>query len=299
LAVPTTRTKLRVRESLIAYLFILPMLIGLVFFTAGPVLYALGMSFTKWDIVNPPIWVGGGNYYKIFTTSLARRVMWNTLYYTVLTVPVGVLVSLLAALATNRKVRGVTFYRSVFFLPVVTSSVAVAYVFGWLYNRDLGLINYILRSVGLHGPPWLGSTKWAMPAVAIMSIWQGFGYNMVLFLAGLQGIPVELYEAAQIDGAGRCRSFLNVTWPMLSPVTFLIIVITVISSFQVFDQTYILTDGGPAYSTLTIALYIYREGFQSFNMGYAAAVAYVLFVIILLATLLQFRLQQGWTHYEF
>lgn len=256
------------------------------------------MSFTKWDLVNDPEWLGLANYSRMFTVELPRKVWNNTLYYTVLTVPVGIVVSLAAALVMNQGIHGITFYRSIYFLPVITSGVAVAFLWSWLYNPNFGLINYLLGVVGINGPPWLASTTWSMPAVAIMSIWRGFGYNMVLFLAGLQGIPPEMYEAAEIDGATRWRKFLHVTWPMLSPTTFLIMVLTTIQSFQVFEQTYILTGGGPAYSTLTIALYIYQNAFQYFRMGFAAALAYSLFALIVGVTIIQFRTQNRWTFYQ-
>jgi len=294
----TPRRRARLRAYGTAYLFLTPMILGLLFFSLGPVVAALLISLTKWDIVNRPEWIGLGNYVTMVNQPLTWTVFSNTLYYTILTVPGGIAVSLAAALVLNQKIRWTTFYRAVYFLPVITSGVAVAYIWGWLYNPSFGLLNYLLAKIGIAGPLWLGSTRWAMPAIAIMSIWRGFGYNMVIFLAGLQGIPEELYEAAEIDGANRWHCFRHVTWPMLTPTTFLVLVLTTVSSFQVFEQTYILTRGGPAWSTLTIALHIYFNAFQYFRMGFAAALAYVLFAVILVVTVIQFATQHRWTFYQ-
>ena len=184
-------------------------------------------------------------------------------------------------------------------VPVfVTVTVAVALIWRWMYEPRAGIIDTVLRAVGLPGPTWLGDPQWAMPAIIIMSVWKGFGYNMVLFLAGLQGIPVSLYEAAMIDGANAWQRFWQITLPLLSPMVFLAVVLTVISSFQVFDQAYVMTNGGPAGATNTIVLYIYQNGFQFFRMGYASAIAWVLFGVIFIFTLAQMRLQGRWVQYE-
>jgi multiple sugar transport system permease protein len=198
----------------------------------------------------------------------------------------------------NSSIRGITVFRGIFFIPVITSAVAVAMIFRWLYNRDFGLINLALAFVGLPSVPWLSSTAWAMPAVILMAIWKRVGYDMVIYLAGLQAIPPQLYEAAQIDGAGRWHRFRHITLPLLTPTTFFILVISLIGSFQVFDLAFILTSGGPGNATNTIVMYVYNQAFQFFHMGYAAAVAWVLFAIILVITLIQWRIQKRWVHYE-
>jgi len=198
----------------------------------------------------------------------------------------------------NRSLRGISFYRSVYFLPVVTSTVAVAMVWTWLYNPEFGPINYFLGLIGIEGPPWIASTTWAMPALVIMSVWKVLGYNMVIYLAGLQGIPEEYYEAAAIDGASSWQRFRYLTIPLISSTTFFVLIVSIISSFQVFEQTYILTRGGPAYATLTLAFHIYQQAFQFQKMGYASALAYVLFTLTLLATLIQFVFQRKWVFYS-
>jgi len=198
----------------------------------------------------------------------------------------------------NTRLRGLMWYRAAFFLPVITVTVAVALIWRWMYEPRAGIINTGLRAIGLPGPAWLGDPHWAMAAIIIMSVWKGFGYNMVLFLAGLQGIPITIYEAAMLDGANAWQRFWKITLPLLSPMVFLAVVLTVISSFQVFDQAYVMTNGGPANATNTIVLYIYQNGFQYFRMGYASAIAWVLFGVIFLFTLAQMRLQGSWVQYE-
>jgi multiple sugar transport system permease protein len=222
----------------------------------------------------------------------------NTLYYTFGLVPLNLVVSLGLAVWLNARLRGLTLYRMAFFLPVVTVTVAVALIWRWMYEPRAGIVDAALRAVGLPGPAWLGDTHWAMPAIILMSVWKGFGYNMVLFLAGLQGIPASIYEAAMIDGANAWQRFWRITLPLLSPVIFLAVVLTVISSFQVFDQALVMTNGGPANATNTIVLYIYQNGFQFFRMGYASAIAWVLFVVIFIFTLFQMRLQGRWVTYD-
>jgi multiple sugar transport system permease protein len=257
------------------------------------------LGFTKWDLLTPPKWIGLGNYQTMFfDTPLFWKTLTNALYYTLLYVPGAVILPLFVAVLMNQRLRGVTFYRSVYFLPVVTSTVAVALVWQWLYNPEFGPINYVLDLVGIKGPAWIASPQWAMPALVLMSVWQVIGYNMVIYLAGLQGIPEEFYEAAAIDGATRLRQFFHITVPLISPTTFFILIVSIIGSLQVFEQTYILTDGGPAYATLTIAFYIYQQAFQFFKMGFGAALSYVLFVIILLLTLVQFWVQKRWVFYN-
>ena len=288
----------RWREAGLAYLFLLPTLLGLLFFTVGPVIAGFLISFTNWNIFLPPQWVGLDNYSALFTQDLPRKVFGNTLYYTAINVPLNMGLALAVALLLNLRLRAVAFYRAIYFLPVVTSTVAAALIWNWLYSPNFGPINYALAAIGIDGPPWLASTTWAMPAVILMSVWKGFGINMLIFLAGLQGIPQELLEAAMIDGANRWQRFWRVTWPLLTPTTFFVLVISCIASFQVFEQVFVMTEGGPAYATTVLGLFIYLNAFRYNNMGYAAAAAYVLFAVILVITLVQLRLQNRWTHYE-
>jgi multiple sugar transport system permease protein len=294
----TTRQRRRLQEAVLAYLFLLPTLIGLALFTVGPVVAGFLVSFTNWNILLPPQWVGWDNYQALVTQDLPRKVLWNTLYYTLLNVPLNMAVALGVALLLNQQIRWTSFYRAVYFLPVVSSTVAASLIWTWLYSPNFGPINYFLGLVGIKGPPWLGSTTWAMPAVILMSVWKGFGTNMLIFLAGLQGMPQEVQEAAMIDGANRWQRFWRITWPLLTPTTFFVLIISCIVSFQVFEQVFVMTDGGPAYATTVLGLFIYLNAFRYNNMGYAAAAAYVLFALTLAFTLAQFRFQGRWTYYE-
>ncbi|CAN5796973.1 sugar ABC transporter permease [soil metagenome] len=294
----TVTRRRKVQEAGLAYLFLLPTLVGLILFTMGPVIAGFLISFTNWNIFLPPQWVGLENYGTLVAQELPHKVFWNTIYYTVLNVPLNMIIALGTALLLNMRLRGVSFYRAVYFLPVVSSTVAASLIWTWLYSPNFGPINYFLDLIGIKGPPWLGSTTWAMPAIIIMSVWKGFGTNMLIFLAGLQGIPQELQEASMIDGANRWQRFWRVTWPLLSPTTFFVLVISSIASFQVFEQVFVMTNGGPAYATTVLGLFIYLNAFRYNNMGYAAAVAYVLFALILAITLAQLKLQGRWTHYE-
>lgn len=294
----TSRRRRRLNEIALAYLFLLPTLLGLLFFSLGPVVAGFLVSFTNWNILLPPQWVGLENYQALVDQELPRKVLWNTFYYTIFNVPLNMALALGVALLLNQRLRFVSLYRAIYFLPVVSSTVAASLIWAWLFSPNFGPINYFLDLIGIAGPPWLGSTRWAMPAVIIMSVWKGFGTNMLIFLAGLQGIPQEMMEAAMIDGAGRWQRFWRVTWPLLSPTTFFVLVISCIASFQVFEQVFIMTEGGPAYATTVLGLFIYLNAFRYNNMGYAAAAAYILFAIILVITLLQFRLQGRWTNYD-
>lgn len=290
----------RMREAGAAYFFLLPTIIGLLLFTAGPVLASAYLSFTRWDLLSAPRWTGFNNYLSLFRDQTFWICVKNTLYFTAVSVPVGAILALLLAMVMNMPLRGISIYRAIYFVPVVSSTVAVALMWQWLYQPDFGLINYVLGWLFPHMSTirWLASPTWAMPAIIIMSIWQNLGFNMIIFLAGLKGIAPEYYEAAQIDGAGRWARFRYVTLPQLSPVTFLVVILSIIGSFQVFDAAYVLTQGGPVDATRTIVYYLYQNGFQWFNMGYAAAIAYVLFVAILVVTLIQFLVQRYWVHYE-
>ena len=280
------------------YLYLLPTFAGLVLFTAGAVVVSLLASFTRWDAIAKPEWVWLRNYSNMLHSDLFGQVFFNTFYFVVLAVPLTIVLALALAVLVNQKLACITWFRSIYFLPVVSSMVAAALVWSWIYNPEYGLLNFLLKKFfGMNGPAWLEDTAWAMPAMVLMTVWKGVGYSMMIFLAGLQNIPEELYEAAMVDGASAWKRFWRITLPVLSPTTFFVLVITLIQSFQVFEQTYILTKGGPANSTLTLSYYIYQNAFQFFRMGYASAMSYVLFAVIFVITLIQFRFQRRWVFY--
>ncbi|MEZ4865205.1 MAG: sugar ABC transporter permease [Caldilineaceae bacterium] len=290
-------SKLRRQEERWAYLFLLPQYLGLLCFIIGPVLATLFLSFSEWNLVAPPRWIGLQNYRVSFQADVFWQTWGNTLYYVVATVAGSIVLSLALALALNEKLRGVTIYRGIYFLPVVTSAVAVSMVWRWLYNPEFGLFNAILSAVSLPTLPWLNSLRWAMPSVIIMSIWQTVGYNMVIFLAGLQGIADQFYEAAEIDGANAWQRFRHITLPLLSPTTFFILVTATIGGFQAFNQIYIMTNGGPANATRVVLLHIYILAFRLFKIGEASAVSWALFLILFTLTLINFTVARKWVHY--
>ena len=289
----------RDHETLSAYLFLAPNAIGFLLFSALPVLAALVLAFYDWDLLLGADFVGLQNFRQLlFEDANFHAAFLNTFYFVAVSVPLSAGLGLAVALLCNQALRGITLYRSIFLLPYVTITVAVALVWRWLYHPDLGLINRLLGLVGIDGPAWLVSTGWAMPAIIFLSVWKSFGYNMVLFLAGLQSIPEQLYEAATIDGANAWQRFRHITLPMLSPTTFFVVIISIIGSFQVFDQALVMTGGGPGVATTTLVLFIYQVGFQAFHMGYAAAAAWLLFVVVMVFTVIQFRAQRRWVTYE-
>ena len=278
--------------------FIAPQIIGLLAFSLIPVVYAFVLSVMKWDGLGARVFVGLDNFRSEFNNSDFRDALLHTFVYTLIAVPGGVSLSLLVALAVNH-VKGKTLYRTIFFLPTITSSVAVSMVWLWMLNGDFGLINVFLRDrFSLDPPNWLVSSTWVVPAVALVAIWAGLGFNMVIFLAGLQGIPATYLEAAQIDGASSWRRFWNITLPLLSPTTFFVTIISIIASFQVFDMIYVMTGGGPGTESTTMVFHIYELAFVNFTFGPSAAAAVVLFVLIMAATLFQFWGQRRWVNYD-
>ncbi len=277
-----------------AYLYLLPILIGLTVFIAGPILASLGLSFTQFDIGASPKFIGTQNYREYLNSALFWQVAGNTVYYALLYVPASIAVSLGLALLVEKRVQGIAFFRTIYFLPVVTSMVAAAIIWSWMYNSDVGLLNYLLSMIGIDGPKWLQDPHWAMPAIAIMSIWKNAGYNMMIFLAGLSNIPKDYYEAARLDGSSAWSRFLHITLPMLSPVTFFVLVVTTIGAFQVFEQTFVMTNGGPGVSTLTLSYYIWQTAFRFFNLGGASALGYLFFLPVLAVTALQFLARKRW-----
>ncbi len=286
------------RNRITAYCFLLPNLAGFVVFTLIPVVAALGLSFMRWDSYNPTQFVGLQNFQTMTRDSSFRISFWNTLYFTFATVPLTVVASLILALALDKGVKGLEIFRAIHFFPHIASTVAVAVVWQFLYNADMGPINMLLRTIGVMDPPrWTASVTWAMPAVILMSVWKSAGYHMIMFLAGLQGIPNHLYEAAIIDGANSWHRFRFVTLPLLTPTLFFVIIMNLIYSFKVFDQIYIMTQGGPGRATSVLVYYIYVQAFVNQNFGYASAMAFVLFLVLLGITIMQFRLQEKWVQF--
>lgn len=294
-----TGARARRRSDLLwALFFIGPQLIGLLVFALFPLLFGLALSFMQWDLLGERSWVGLENYRDQFASIEFRKALVNTVWFTLLTVPTGLVAALLVAIGVNR-VRGSVVYRAVYFAPVVTSSVAVAVVWQYLLNGQFGILNAALRGIGFANPPdWLIDTRFVMPAIALMTVWWTMGLNVVIFLAGLQNIPRTVQEAAMVDGAGRARVFWDVTLPLLSPTIFFSVVIAVISSFQTFDQVFVLTDGGPLDASRTMVFHIYDLAFRDFTFGASSAAAVILFVMILAVTLVQFGAQRRWVHYE-
>ncbi|OMF38115.1 sugar ABC transporter permease [Paenibacillus sp. FSL H8-0548] len=280
-----------------AYLFIAPQLLGLLAFIVGPVVFSFVISFMEWDIGSTPQWTGLDNYSKQVSDPTFWKVLGNTTVFALLNIPLTVIGALALALMLNQNIRGKVIFRAAYFIPVVTSSVAVALVWTWMYNPNYGLINSGLSFIGIEGPGWLSDLKWALPSIVIMTVWQGVGYNMILFLAGLQGVSAHLYEAAKIDGAGGWQRFWKITLPMISPTTFFVVIMLMIGSMQIFSEPYMMTRGGPADATNVLVLHIFKTAFQFFRMGEASAISFVLFLIIFIITLVQFKFSK-WVNYD-
>ncbi|MEM3489659.1 MAG: sugar ABC transporter permease [Nitrososphaerota archaeon] len=267
-------------------------------FVGIPIVAALVLSLYRWDLMTTPKFIGLANFARLFREPLFRKVIWNTVCFTLGTVLPSLVAGLGLAMLLDRKFRGIHIYRACFYLPQILPMVAAGLIFQFLYMPDFGFINFVLGKLHLPQPNWLNSVSTAMPAIIIMSIWKSIGFNMVIYLAGLNSIPDSLYEAAQIDGADNWRRFRFITLPLLSPTTFFALAISLIGSFQVFDQIYVMTRGGPADATRTLVYYIYETGFQYFRMGKASAAAWILFLVVFAATILQFHYQGEWVHYE-
>ncbi len=291
-------SRLRWQEARWAYLFLLPNLLLFALFTVYPVFASFFYSLNKWTLHSPMQFLGLANYRALIDDPIFLKVLGNTLYYTAGIIPFQTALGLLIALGLNQRIRFMTGYRALYFVPVVTSMVAVSIVWQWMYQPQYGVINSLLKIVGIEGPNWLFSKTWAMPSVIAMSIWKNVGYSVVLYLAALQSVPESFYESAMIDGANGWDKFWHITLPIISPTTFFIIVLSVIGSFQAFDQIYVLTQGGPARATSVIVHYLYENGFQWFNMGYAAAIAYVLFALLFILTIIQWTYRARWVYGE-
>ena len=286
------------REARDGYIGILPWLIGFVLFTAGPLLASLYLSFTQWDIIRPPQWVGLNNYVRMFTDDqLFRTSLGVTFSYVLMSVPLQLIVGLALALLLNAPLRGMNLFRTIFYLPAVLSGVAVALMWIWILHPDLGVANGLLGLVGIQGPGWFWDKSWALPSVVLMRLW-GVGGGAVVYLAGLQNIPPQLYEAAQIDGASRRQQFWRITLPLLTPTLFFQLIIILIDAFRVFTEAFVITKGGPLNATYFYMLYLYDEAFQNFNMSYASALGWVLTIITAPASFVLFRTPNRWVYYE-
>lgn len=281
------------------YLCILPWLVGFVCFTALPMIGSLGLSFAKWDMLTTPKLIGLANFQRLIADPLFYQALFNTAFISFLSVPLQLILALTLALGLNERLRGVHVYRTIFFMPSQMPLVASALLWLWIYNPDFGLANGLLNSLGLPGLRWLFDVNLAKPSVVLVALWGGVGVPMIIFLAGLQGVPESLYEAASIDGAGRWSRFRNITLPMISPVVFFNLIIGIISSFQAyFTLVYITTGGGPVNATLIYVLYLFFKAFQDFEMGYASSLAWVLFMVVVILTAIQFVLARRWVYYE-
>jgi len=269
------------------FLFLLPSLIVMGVFSFWPILYSFVMSFCRWRIVGRPSWCGLENYARAVRSPIFWTALGNTALYAMVTVPAGLVLALGTALLLNNKLRGRAVYRGVFFFPVLVSMVVIAMIWSWMFSENVGIVNPILRAIGIEPRAWMADPKWAFRIIMAMSVWKGFGYGMVIFLAGLAAIPRSYYEAAEVDGAGPWRRFRHITWPLLRPTTLFVLVTAFIGSFQVFDQVYVMTHGGPGYATTVLVSLIYDEAYVRFRMGYACALSYVLFAIILVWTVIQ------------
>lgn len=288
----TKGNKLRRKQLLTAYSFILPNFIGFFIFTLIPVCFSLFLSVMEWDSFTAPKFVGLQNFIKMSQDETFWISLKNTFLYTIGVVPLTLICSLGLAILLNKKIKGMRLFRTAFFFPYVTSLVAIAVVWNMLFHPTMGPINQFLQHFIANPPGWTSSSDWALTAIVIVSVWRGMGYYMILYLAGLQGIPKELYEAASMDGAGRWKQFLNVTLPSLKPTTFFVTIMLVINCFKIFDLVQVMTAGGPGRSTNVLVYQIYNEAFVKFNFGYASAIALVLFVIVLTITVIQFKWNQ-------
>ncbi|MCF7687752.1 MAG: sugar ABC transporter permease [Cephaloticoccus sp.] len=291
-------------ETKQGWLFVSPWVTGFVLLTAGPMLYSLYLSFTAASLLSPPQWIGLENYRRMFDDPIFYRSLGNTAYYALLGVPLGMILSLGLALLLDAPVRGQHIFRTLFFLPSVTNTVALSILWLWLLNPEFGLLNTALSAIGIEGPLWLQSEAWAKPALVLMSLWT-VGGQVIICLAALQGVPQELTEAAAIDGAGPVRRFFAITLPMISPALLFNFIMGLVGTLQVFTQAFVMTggvqpgsEGGPNQSTLFIVLYIYKKAFQEYEMGYASALAWALFVIITLCTWLAWKVSHSRVHYE-
>jgi multiple sugar transport system permease protein len=287
------------RDTWWAWLFLAPTILGLAVLSAGPIIASFGISLTDWDLLSPAEFVGLDNFATLLGDDRFLLALRNTAFFTLTSVPLGLILGLGLALALDQRIRGIAIIRTAYFLPVVTSTTAIALVWLWIYSPQGGLLNAVLGTLGIPPQKWVSDPFWAMPSIVAMSVWQGLGVTVIIFLAGLQGIPQEFYDAASVDGAGRWARFRHVTVPLLTPTIFFTGILAFIGAFQVFDQVYVLArPGEPSRATITLVYFIYESGFDHFKMGLAAAASWILFLIVAVLTILYFRSQRRWVHYQ-
>jgi|WetSurMetagenome_2_1015567.scaffolds.fasta_scaffold27320_3 multiple sugar transport system permease protein len=294
-------TKLRGRalnEAVWGYILIAPTMILLGIFSYLSLIGSLGLSFTNWEVISPPQWVGLKNYIDLLQDKIFLQSVWNTVRFVLMSLPIGQALSLILALVLNSKIPFRNFFRLVFFLPVLTMPIAIAVVWKWIYNPAFGPFAMLFKSLGLKPIIWITSVNNAMWSIVLISVWLGVGYHMIIMLAGLQNIPREYYEAAQVDGANWWHQLFRITLPLLTPTLFFTMVTSFIGGLQMFDMAFILTLGGPMNTTRTIVYHIYEEGVRGFRIGPSAAGAWILFVMIMIITIIQLRTQKRWVHYE-
>lgn len=285
------------KEVMWAYLFVAAPIIGFILFGFIPTIWSVGLSFTEWNLINPPKFIGLENYNRLFSDEKVLKSIFNTIYL-MIGIPIGMIIALILAVMMNRKIKGISVFRAIYYIPVISPIIAVSLVWQWIFNYDYGLLNNMLWEwFHIAGPNWLGNAAWVKPSLIIIGIWGGVGSTMILYLAGLQSIPDSYYEAADVDGANIFQKFFKITLPLLSPIHFFVLVMGVIGAFQSFSQIYVLAgDGGPEYSAATIVFNIFENGFKYYDMGYASATAWILGVIVFVVTLIQFKLSKRWVY---
>lgn len=285
------------KEYIWAYLFVAAPILGFMLFALIPLSYSVYVSFTDYSGYTAPVFNGGDNYVKLVNDELFWKTLLNT-FYAALSIPIGMALALGFAAALNQKIHGIRFFRTMFFLPTISSIIALTLLWKWIFNDTYGLLNYLLQFIGIQGPAWLSSELWAMPAMIIQGVWGSLGINIVLYLAALQGVPSSFYEAAEIDGANRWEKFRHITIPCISPTTLYVLITSIIGALQDYPRFQIMTEGGPNYSTTTIVYYLFQNAFRYMEMGFASAMAWILGFIILAITVLNFYLSKRWVHYE-
>ncbi len=290
--------RMQTKEGILGYLFASPWILGFLIFTLYPICSSLYYSFTSYNTLKPPKWIGLYNYiYMLTQDPLFFKSLWNTAFYAVLSVPLGIAAGVLVAMLLNQKVKGMRVFRTLFYLPTIASSVATALLWLWIMEPNFGLLNTALAKIGIEGPGWLTDPLWAKPSLIFMSLWT-VGGGMLIYLAALQDVPASLYESASLDGAGGFKQFIKITLPMITPTLFFNLITGVIGGLQVFNQAFIMTNGGPAYSTYFFAYHLYTKAFSEYSMGYASAMAWVLLVITLILSMIIFKTSKGWVYYE-
>ncbi|MBO4549042.1 MAG: sugar ABC transporter permease [Abditibacteriota bacterium] len=289
--------KLRFKRNLAGYLFIAPWLIGFLVFTVGPFISSIYLSFTRYDVLSSPVWIGTVNYQELFTNDpVFWKSLWITIKYALIAVPLGIVFGVFLAIILNNNIKGIEIFRTLFYIPSIVPVVATSVVFMWLLNPNIGLINTFLARFGIEGANWLGDSRYAFGSLIFMGLW-GVGGSMIIYLAGLKDVPGELYEASVIDGANWWQRIRHITLPLISPVIFFNLIMGVIGSFQYFTQAFIMTKGGPEDSTMFYSLYLFNRAWRYLDMGYASAMAWILFIIIVAITALLFKFQKSWVHY--